>query len=697
MRQPNTLTGLAKLVQRSKWFIVLGWIVVLVLSAPFMNKLTNSVTNTNALPDSSQAQKVATLLEKADPTAVQEDMEVVYESTTRLSPQNLQTIADQRSHIVAAKLATVASVSTIVVSPDNQSAYFTLYADIPNNHTGPTSEKNIVKQVRATAKSSGKLSVSTTGAMAVNVDSNSANVDKVLLLSAAVIVAVLLVATYRSPILWIVPLISAIIAISLADAITYAFVRHGLQANSSDTSILIVLVFGVATDYAMLLVSRYRENLHTHANKNEAMALAAKGSLEAISASAATVVLALLALIFASFSATKNLGPVAAIGVACAFLVQMTFLPAVLAIGGRFLLWPRAPKFTADNKAAAHNGSRLWHAIAQLIARYPRRIAGATTVVLLVGALGLLQLRIVSNPTDLLLRGNPPAVQGQKTISRHFSAASNAPLIIVGDNIANVNKAKDIAKNDAVTGSIGPVEDIAGHPSISVVPKAAPYSATTFSYIARLRSQYAHAGLHDVNVGGVQAQQYDYKQVTARDDRVLIPIILVIVSIILGLLLRSVIAPLALLATVVLSFAASFGISMVIFRQLFHFAGLDPAIPIYTFLFVVALGIDYNIFLMDRARQEASTKGTREGVLHALRVTGGVITAAGLVLAGTFTTLGQVPFVALTELGVSVAIGVLIDSFLVRSFLVPSLTLVVGKKIWWPGRLAHEEVASTQE
>ncbi|HUB92900.1 MAG TPA: MMPL family transporter, partial [Verrucomicrobiae bacterium] len=532
---------------------------------------------------------------------------------------------------------------------------------------------------------SGTLTTTTTGQMAVDLDSNSANADTILLLSAAVIVIVLLFVTYRSALLWIVPLLSAMMAISLADTIVYLLAKHGLQMSSLDSSILIVLVFGVATDYGMLLISRYREYLHTQADKHEALALALKGSFEAITASAATVALALLLLTLAIFSATKGLGPVAAIGVVCAFLVQITFLPAMLAIGGRALLWPRAPRFVPQGKTVTFTGSRVWRSISNIVSLYPRRITVGMTLLLLVGAAGLTQLTLTVSPTAVL-RGNPPSVQGQNILEKHFAALSEAPIVVIANSRTGIQQAERIAQEDAATGNISAVTELAGHPSISIEPKAAPYSKAAFSYIATLRTKYAQAGLSDVSVGGNQAVQYDYNNITRRDDKVLIPIILLVVAVILGLLLRAIVASILLLLTVLLSFGGSFGLSVFIFQHIFHFQGMDPALPVYIFLFVVALGVDYNIFLMDRTRQEAKVKGTREGMLHSLRVTGGVITAAGLVLAGTFAVLAQIPTVSLTEVGVSVALGVLIDSFLVRSFLVPALVLMLDAKTWWPSQ-----------
>jgi putative drug exporter of the RND superfamily len=677
----------SRLVKRGKWFTLLAWIIVLVLGFPYITKLSNSLSNTNSLPASDQAQKVANLQQKAHPNAAQEDMEVVYENKTGLTALDKQQIINQREEAIASKINNVTSVSQVAYATDGQAAYFRLLANIPNNNTGPTLEKDIVTKVRQVAHTSGDLSVSTTGAVAFDVDSGGTNGDTILLITSGIIVAALLILTYRSALLWIIPLISAMMAISLADTIVYALTRHGMQVSSLDSSILIILVFGVATDYGMLLISRYREYLHIYADKNEAVALALRGSIEAIAASATTVALALLSLVFAVFSATKDLGPVAAIGVACAFLVQMTFLPAMLAVAGRVLLWPRAPKFIPDNKNKEYDGPRLWGKVADIVSRHPRRITISMTAVLLVCTVGLTQLTLSVNPTAVL-RGNPSSMQGQNVLERHFASPSDSSLVITADSMQSMQRAKQIAEENTGTGSVGAVTELAGHPSISVIPKATPYSNAAFAYIADLRAQYQRAGLQSIAVGGDQASQYDYSQIAKRDDRILMPIILVIVGIILGLLLRSIVAPILLLLTVMISFAGSFGMSVFIFQDLFHFQGMDPAFPTYIFLFVVALGVDYNIFLMDRARQEATQKGTQEGILHALRVTGGVITAAGLVLAGTFAALAQIPTVATTEIGVAIALGVIIDSFLVRSFLVPAAVLIIGKKVWWPSRLA---------
>jgi len=684
MKQSSSTSGLPNLVKRGKWLLLILWIIVLVTAFPFIGKLNDSLTGVASLPANDQAQIVHNIMQKADPNASQEDMSVVYENKSGITAQDRQVIASQREQIAQVQLKNITTISPVAYSTDGRAAYFSLLANVPSsNKTGPPIEKSIVTKVRQIVQSSKDLTASTTGQIAFNVDSNSANADTILLLSAAVIVAVLLILTYRSALLWIVPLISAILAISLADAVVYALTRHGVQASSLDSSILIVLVFGVATDYGMLLVSRYREYLHTHADKNEAVALAVKASFGAIAASASTVALALLALVFAALKNTKDLGPIAAIGIVCAFLVQMTFLPAILAIGGRALLWPRAPKFVPDTENKEYIGSRLWTTIGRVVARYPRRITIGVTLGLLVCAIGITQLKLTVNPSAIL-RGNPPSVQGQNILEQHFTAISNAPVVITANSVPSIQKAKQLAESNSGTGAVSAITILAGHPSISIIPKATPYSNAAFSYIADLRTNYKQAGLHDVNVGGQQATQSDMSRLDKWDNVVLMPIILLIVGVVLVILLRSIVAPIMLLMTVILSFAASFGLSVLIFQHLFHFQGMDPALPLYIFLFVVALGVDYNIFLMERARQESTKHGTHEGMLHALRVTGGVITAAGLVLAGTFTALAQLPIITLTEVGVAVALGVLIDSFLVRSFLVPAAVLTVGPKTWWP-------------
>jgi RND superfamily putative drug exporter len=661
---------------------------MLFLTFPFVSKLSQSLDNSLKLPARNQAQKVIDLQERADPTSKQSDLTVAYENKSGLTADNKQAITAQRTEVLAAKIDHVISVDDVVYSPDGQAAYFLLRATVPSDAaTEADITQGIVSKVRAIAKPSVGLTTSTTGSMAFDADSDSADADQILLVAAAIIVTLLLILTYRSALLWLVPLLSAVLAISLTDSVVYALTRHGLSINSLDSSITIVLVFGVATDYGMLLISRYREYLHIRADKHEAVALALKSGFEALTASAATVALALLALTFATFDATKSLGPVAAVGIASAYVVQMTFLPAVLALGGRALLWPRAPKFHAAGEHEDPSGSRLWAGVSGVVSRHPRRITAGMTLLLLVGAVGLTQLNLTVNPTTGL-RGNPPSVQGQKLLQNHFASPSEAPVIVVADNERDIQQARSIATGQAGTGTISPVTDLAGQPSFSIALTARAYSDEAFSYITGLRGKYTQAGLHAVLVGGDQATQLDYTNITRRDNKVLIPIILLIVALILGLLLRSLVAPIILLFTVALSFGGSFGLSVLIFRHLFHFESIDPVLPIYVFLFVVALGVDYNIFLADRARQEAASRGTREGMLHALTVTGGVITAAGLVLAGTFAVLAVIPIVNTTVVGVAVALGVLIDSFLVRSFLLPAMALAVGPRTWWPSKLS---------
>jgi RND superfamily putative drug exporter len=685
------MTGLTNLIKVGKWPILIVWLAVLVWALPFIGKLNDSLSDDVKLPPTEQSQKVDDLMRQNKSSDFQEDLEVVYENPSGLSTQNIQVINQQLDQVVSLKIDKVIFVSPVTYSTDKKSAYFTLLAMIPsNNTTGPAAENAILDKVHQIVLPAGNLSVVTSGGIQSSYDSGTANADTILLVSAAIIVTVLLILTYRSALLWIVPLVSAVIAISIADAIVYSFTSHGMQVSTMDSSILIVLVFGVATDYGMLLISRYREYLHSETYVNKAVALALKGSIEAITASAVTVVLALLALTFAIFSTTKDLGPVAAIGVLCAFVVQVTFLPAVLAISGRVLLWPRIPRPVSGRKNKVYTGSRIWGAVASFVSRFHRQIVICMTVLLAIAAVGLAGLTTTVDPYAGL-RGNPPSVEGHHMLEQHFAditVASN-PLTITADDSASLQRAVTIAQQDKGTSQVSPPYEIAGHPVIDVVPKATPYGQGSFEYIENLRKQFRQANLQDVNVGGYQAIMYDYSKIAIRDNWVLMPIILAIVCAVLGLLLRSIVAPIMLTLTVVISFACSLGISVLIFKNILHFDGMDPALPIYIFLFVVALGIDYNIFLMDRARQETTKRGTSEGMLHALRVTGGVITAAGLVLAGTFAALAQIPTVMLTEVGIAVSLGVLVDSFLVRTFLVPAVVLMIGRRVWWPSRLSR--------
>jgi putative drug exporter of the RND superfamily len=551
--------------------------------------------------------------------------------------------------------------------------------------------QNAAQHIRDTAgASSGGLTVKTTGAAGFSLDAIKVfgNINGTLLLAAALIVLVLLVIIYRSPIFWVIPFFTVLLAESAARGFGYLIAEAGVTVNGQSGGILPVLVFGAGTDYALLLVSRYREELRRHEDKHEAMAIALRSAGPAIFASGLTVIAALLTLSIAEVNGTAGLGPIGAMGVGIAMISMLTMLPALLAICGRNWFWPGIPHVGETGVDETHG---TWRRVADRVDRRPRAVWVTGTVVLLVLAANLVNLD-TGLTSGNSFRGEVESVEGQKVVSRNFPAGASAPTDVI---VPDASKAPAVARalqdqSELVSQVAPPVQGPPGS-RITVVLRGDPYATTTLDQVPRLRSVARRAGGEGVLVGGPTAQEYDLRQSATRDNRVIIPITLVVVFLILAGLLRSILAPALLVLSVIVSFAAALGAGVFVSDVIFGFPGIDPSLPLLCFVFLVALGIDYNIFLMARVREETLRFGTREGTLRGLAVTGAVITGAGIVLAGTFGALAVLPLIFLTEIGFIVAFGVLLDTFVVRSLIVPALVIDVGKRVWWPSRLAKAE------
>jgi RND superfamily putative drug exporter len=582
-------------------------------------------------------------------------------------------------------------------------------------------------------------------------------INGTLLFAAAGIVLLLLIIIYRSPIFWAIPFFTVLFAETSARGFGYLLAEAGVTINGQSGGILPVLVFGAGTDYALLLVSRYREELRRHDSRHEAMQLALRTAGPAIIFSGLTVIAALLVLVLAEVNGTAGLGPIGAMGIFMAMTFMLTMLPAALLVVGRRAFWPFVPDApsgplrphtsivrriiysvlvgaivaaiaSGGGGAAAAIGflagallnffvlaplfhkldvrtfypkierplaerHRLtdethgfWRRVGDRVAAHPRRVAAITTVGLLVLASGLLTLD-TGLTSGNSFRGDVESVRGSDILAEHFPAGANVPTTVVIPDAADVQPVIAALEQDDAVAAVGrPVEGPPGT-KVDIQLTVDPYSTEAFDEVPGLRATVKEAGGDDVLVGGPTAAEYDLRQSATRDNWVIIPITLVVVFGILAVLLRSLAAPAMLVATVILSFAAALGFGMFVSKEIFGFPGIDPALPLLCFVFLVALGIDYNIFLMARVREETIRHGTREGMLRGLAVTGAVITSAGIVLAGTFGALAVLPLVFLTEIGFIVAFGVLLDTFVVRSILVPALTFIWDRRIWWPSRL----------
>ena len=500
-----------------------------------------------------------------------------------------------------------------------------------------------------------------------------------LLVVTVVVVALLLLVTYRSPLLWIVPLAVVGVADRLSSAVVAYLSQHtGLAIEESINGIVTVLVFGAGTDYALLLISRYREELHRHEDRFEAMRRALRGAGPAVLASSGTVILSLLTLLLASLGSNVALGVAGAAGIAIAAVFALLVLPPALLVCGRGLFWPFVPRV---GQGGVETGTGVWARIGRGVARRPAAVVVASVLVLGALASGLIGTRLGLSQTEQF-RVEAEAVDGLETVSRYFPAGATDPATVLTtparaeEVLALVTRTPGVAQ-----ARIG--EQTGDLARITAVLSAAPDTPEAFDTVRALRDR---VGPEQALVGGSVATDLDNRDAARRDLRVIVPAVLIVVLLVLVGLLRALVAPLLLLVTVIASFGAALGAGAWLFRNVFDYGALDTGVPLLSFLFLVALGVDYNIFLVTRAREETPARGTRDGMVHALAVTGGVITSAGILLAAVFAVLGVLPVITLTQIGVVVGVGVLLDTLLVRTVLVPALATLCGDRFWWPGR-----------
>jgi RND superfamily putative drug exporter len=777
--------------------IVFVWFMIGSIVGPYSGKLSQAQKNDNAsfLPASAESTIVNNLqAEFSDVASV--PILIVFSSEQPLTPAQFAQIAAYGQSISSLPLSEspltvgdyiVAGPIVPIPSSDGKAALLSVNLDTTKSSKvtagGEQPLKLTVEAIRDTAsKAVPGVTVNVTGPGGLLADLISVfgSIDSTLLLVTVLVVALILIIVYRSPVLWLLPLLSAGFALSLASAIVYALATNDIvKLNGQSQGILTVLVFGAATDYALLLVARYREELHEHESQFAAMRASLRGVLEPILASGGTVIVALLLLLFSELNSNKSTGPVAAFGILAALLTSLTFLPALLTVpsvalpllppiasfaiwfavkgianlfssstvsipagpffivGGfistvivvglivfgilrvrrpdagpfnvnrfpsaRWAFWPQTPHFDhADNRL-----SGAWSRIARGVGKKSRLVWILTTVLLGVMALGLFQLDANGiSQTDSFTK-KPDSVKGQAVLAEHFPAGSGSPAVIITPDtdwlkVAAVVKAdpgvasvvpytgSQVPNPTAPGGALAP-KVVNGNVLLDATLKDAADSNAAQETIKRLRVSVKEVN-PQAKVGGFTAINYDTQQASQRDRRVIIPLVLLAIFLILAILLRALLIPLILIGTVILSYVATLGASAFVFHNIFGFKGEDSSFPLFTFVFLVALGIDYNIFLMTRVREETFGIGTRPGILKGLTVTGGVITSAGIVLAATFSVLGVLPLVVLAEVGFAVAFGVLLDTFIVRSLLVPAFTYDIGHPIWWPSKLGKRDV-----
>lgn len=676
--------------RRAKWLIAAVWLLATFASfaANLPGKFTDAENNesTSFLPGEAESTKALALTERFQGGELA-PLVIVYRRERGLSRSDLAKIAGDRAALNRLNLRATSKFGPPQRSPDGSAAI------MQANVTGDGEAETILDPVDAVRERvsdpGGGLEVKVTGPAGYAADQIKVfeGINGALLLAGLLLVLVLLALIYRSPVFLWIPLLAIIFAELATRALGYGLTEAGVTVNGQSSAILSILVLGVGTDYALLLVARYREELRHHEDKHEAMALALRTAGPAIFASGMTVIAALLCLTLADVNGTSGLGPIGALGVAVAMLAMLTLLPAWLLIWGRRAFWPRVPRFGTEGVDETHG---TWRRVGDRVARSPRRVWIGTVALLLVLSLGLL------NFDNGLTSGNGfrddvEAVAGQELLALSFPSGANAPTDIVVPDPARAQPVSAAVSAAPGVDAVREVRRSADGVLLAAVLDPDPFSTEAFDLVPGIRAAAKRAGGDETVVGGGTAVEYDLRQAAARDNKVIVPVALVVVLLILILLLRALVAPIMLIATVILSFAASLGVGAIVFDVVFGFPGSDPSLPLFAFIFLVALGIDYNIFLMARVREETLRHGTREGMLRGLAVTGAVITSAGVVLAGVFSVLGVLPLVFLTEIGFVVAFGVLLDTFVVRSVLVPALTFEIGPKVWLPSKLAKAQ------
>jgi len=694
---------------RRRWFalgLLVLWLLVAGFAGPYSGKLADVQTNDNAafLPKTAESTEVNDLQRRFIDQETTPGI-IVWERESGITAADRSLATQQLAEVRA--VPKVVSVTPLIPSQDGRA----LQAVVQLAGTDGMELTDAANAVRDEVQGSDGLSAYLTGPAGLLADLIAAfeGIDSTLLLVTGAVVIVILLLVYRSPVLWIFPLLSVGFGYALAGGLVYLLANKDvLTLNGQSQGILTVLVFGAGTDYALLIIARFREELRRHEDKYDAMRAALRGAGPAILASGVTVILGLLCLLFSDLSSNKSLGPVAALGIAATMAAMLTLLPALLALAGRRAFWPFVPRYGSE----ATEAQGFWGRVARFVGRHARAVAVVVVLVLVGLSLGIGQLRVSGISQSESFTTTQESVTGQQALERHFPAGVGSPAVIIAreaaaDQVLSVVKQTPGVSDAAFLSAGG---GGGGEPSGSGAPRvegglvqidatlaSAPDSRAADDTVRQLRSAVHAIPGADAKVGGFSAINLDVSDASKRDRVVIIPIVLAVILVVLAVLLRALVAPLLLIVTVVLSFAATLGVCALVFNHVFHFAGADTAFPLFAFVFLVALGIDYNIFLMTRVREETLHIGTRPGVLRGLAVTGGVITSAGVVLAATFSVLGVLPLVFLAEIGFAVAFGVLLDTIVVRSLLVPALVYEVGRPVWWPSRLARRDEPDPEE
>lgn len=678
--------------RRAKWLFLALWIgVVAVLAADALdfNKAQNN-RDANYLPKSAESLDAIHLEEKGFGDELLTGL-LVYRNEKGLRPVDKAAIAADAKQLVKEPLPGQFGKPAVLFFKDGKTAglYVQVRARGDQEILFESSDK-----MRALADDNPPGLVSKlTGQMGYFDDTVRVfdSIDGNLLAGTIALITVLLLLIYRSPFLWFLPLLSVGFAEMVSRGLGTILAENGTTITTQAASLTTVLIFGVGTDYALLIIARYREELRRGDSTHLAMARALRSSGPPIFASAATVVAALLTMMLADVNATSGAGPIGAMGIAIAMLAMLTVLPALLLLVGRRAFWPFVPEVGSGEDELATHG--FWTRLADRIAKRPRLISAVVFSVMAVMALGL---TTHNGGLDLAksFRGDVESVEGQRLLEQTLPPGATGPMTVLVSDPARLPAVLATLKRNGEVASVGLIQKGKGVIRVEATLKHAPYSEQAIDSIPGIRAQLDKVAPGSALVAGPTAVEADSRHFAAEDNKLIMPLALLVVTLILIVLLRSLVAPVVLVFTVVASYLAVMGVSYVAFDQLFGFPGIDEFLPLFVFIFLVALGVDYNIFLMARVREEVAQYGAHEGMRRGLIVTGGVITSAGVVLAGTFLVMASMPLTMLTEIGFAIALGVLFDALVVRTTLVPALGFILGRAMWWPSRLSRPFVAA---
>ena len=681
MRAALTFSG----ARRAKWLILAFWALVFfsLNAVNIFDRYADAERNRTVdyLPSAAESVEVLEQVEEF-PSGERFAAVVVYRRDGGLTGADRALIAEDRRQLE--EVATAGPASRTLPSRDGTSALNVVSFETTGEGDIVTRDVDAVQAAIEGAPDGLQVEVTGPAGFAADAIDVFDSINGTLVAATALLVFVLLILIYRSPIFWLIPFFSVIVAEVSSRGLGYLLSELGTTVTGQTSAILTVLVFGAGTDYALLIVARYREELRRQEDKHAAVATAMRTAGPPVLASAATVMVALLCLSFAEVNGTAGLALIGALAIGLAALVMCSLLPALLAICGRRAFWPRIPHFGDEGADETHG---IWRRIADRVGARPRPVWLGSTALLVVLSAGL-----VFFSTDLTtgnqFRDEESSTRGQDLVERAFPAGADVPNTVLVGNPLVAGDVRAALRERSEVAALGPVETGRPGARFDLILAGDPYSTEAFAQIPDLREAAREAGGEDVLIGGPTAEEHDLRESAERDTKFIVPLVLLVVFCVLAVLLRALLMPVVLIATVVLSFFAAMGVGAFFFEFVFDFPGADPSLPLWAFVFLVALGIDYNIFLMARVREEAQRYGTRPGMVRGLAVTGGVITSAGIVLAGTFSVLASLPLIFLTEIGFIIAFGVLLDTFIVRSVLVPALVFDIGPPVWWPSTLA---------